>query len=195
MSNLVFYVALLFLKIKIETMNLNEDENLELKPPRSNLFSINKLEYAKGERPKVDCILCGVRDKNPIVENLQIFESVLTIVSVNLYPYNPGHLIIFPKRHVTNITDLTDEEALEIHKYTAKSIQIISKAWGAQGFNVGYNIGKNSGGSIAHIHQHVVPRFPNEVGFLDVFSNTRIVVYDPYKMKRELTELWASAGV
>lgn len=171
-------------------MNSSKDDTEELRPRRDNLFSVNKLAYARGERPKVDCILCGVCEGNPQVENLKIAETDLTIVSINLYPYNPGHLIIFPKRHVLSVVDLSDAEALDIHKLTVKAIRIISQAWKAQGFNVGYNIGKNSGGSIPHIHQHIVPRFPNEAGFLDVFSDTRIVIYDPYKMKVDIQKLW-----
>lgn len=167
-----------------------EENSDELIPPRRNLFSINKINYARGERPNVDCILCGVINKNEKVENLTIQATELSIVSVNLYPYNPGHLIIFPKRHLLSITEVTEEEILDIHRLTVKSVNILSKAWRAAGFNVGYNIGKFSGGSIPHIHQHIVPRFPNEVGFLDVFCNTRIVIYDPYKMKEEIMKLW-----
>jgi ATP adenylyltransferase len=171
-------------------MNSPLDNSEELRAPRDNLFSVNKLDYARGERPKVDCILCGVCEGNPLVENLKIADTEYSIVSINLYPYNPGHLIIFPKRHILSITDMSDSEALDVHKLTSKSIRIIAQAWRAQGFNVGYNIGKNSGGSIPHIHQHIVPRFPNEAGFLDVFSNTRIVIYDPYQMKAEIQKLW-----
>jgi ATP adenylyltransferase len=171
-------------------MASNFEHSEELKPPRDNLFSVNKLAYARGERPKVDCILCGVCEGNPLVENLKISETPYSIVSINLYPYNPGHLIIFPRRHILNITEMNEQEAMDMHRLTSKAIKIISEAWKAQGFNVGYNIGKNSGGSIAHIHQHIVPRFPNEAGFLDVFSNTRIVIYDPYQMKVEIQKLW-----
>jgi ATP adenylyltransferase len=167
------------------------DENLtESLKPRDYLFSVDKLKYAQGYRPKVDCILCGVLQKNPDVPNLVIHESELSVVSVNLYPYNPGHLIIFPKRHVLKYEELQDEEALDIHQLSAKAIRILSKAWRAEGFNLGYNLGKHSGGSIPHIHLHIVPRFPNEAGFLDVFSNTRIVIYDPQKMYIELIKLW-----
>ena len=169
---------------------MEENQSDEIIPPRRNLFSINKIKYARGERPDVDCILCGISNKDEKVENLTIATTELSIVSVNLYPYNPGHLIIFPKRHLLSITEVTEEEIIDIHKLTVKSITILSKAWRAAGFNVGYNIGKNSGGSIPHIHQHIVPRFPNEVGFLDVFCNTRIVIYDPYQMKEEIIKLW-----
>ncbi|MCB1141078.1 MAG: HIT domain-containing protein [Leptospiraceae bacterium] len=172
---------------------MDENNSSENNPPRKNLFSINKIHYARGDRPAVDCILCGVTGKDSRVDNLSIAETELSIISVNLYPYNPGHLIIFPKRHLLSITEVTEEEILDIHKLTVKAVNLLSAAWKTTGFNVGYNIGKNSGGSIPHIHQHIVPRFPNEVGFLDVFCNTRIVIYDPFQMKEEIVRLWNSA--
>lgn len=158
--------------------------------PRENLFAIEKLNYARGKRPQVDCILCSVDQNHPDVANLVIEKTEHSIVSVNLYPYNPGHLIIFPKRHIIDYCLLTEEEASDIHRLTQKSIQVLQKAWQPKGFNLGYNIGKNSGGSIPHIHRHIVPRFPNEAGFLDVFANTRIVIYDPERMQKELVRLW-----
>ncbi len=157
---------------------------------RKNLFSVGKLGYAKGDRPAVDCILCGVRDKLEIVPNLTIASTDLSIVSVNLFPYNPGHIIIFPKRHITTYLELTEEEASDIHRLTQKMMRILESHWRVQGFNLGYNLGKNSGGSIPHIHEHIVPRFPNEAGFLDVFANTRVVIYEPYKMLEDLKKLW-----
>ncbi len=170
-------------------MNENADDS-ELKAPRKNLFSAKKIKYALGDRPKVDCILCGVKEKNPIVDNLVIAETEFSIVSVNLYPYNPGHLIIFPKRHVLNLIEFSDEEALDIHRLTVKAVRIFSEKWRVQGFNIGYNMGKNSGGSIPHLHEHIVPRFPNESGFLDVLAETRVVIYDPFDMKKEIQKMW-----
>lgn len=157
---------------------------------RKNLFSVGKLSYAKGDRPPVACILCGVRDQDALVPNLTIFETDLSVVSVNLYPYNPGHIIIFPKRHITSYSELLEAEALDIHNLTQKCLSVLEKHWHVSGFNLGYNLGKNSGGSIPHIHQHIVPRFPNEAGFLDVFANTRVVIYEPYEMLKQLRKLW-----
>ncbi|EMN47792.1 scavenger mRNA decapping enzyme [Leptospira interrogans str. L1207] len=172
-------------------MCVMEDSNsTQWDEPRKNLFSIHKLDYAKGKRPDVDCILCGICRKDPEVPNLTVAETNFTIVSVNLYPYNPGHLIVFPKRHILSYEELTKEEAMEIHEGTVKAISILKKLWNVQGFNLGYNIGKNSGGSIPHIHEHIVPRFPNEAGFLDVLANSRIVIYEPYEMQKEWIRIW-----
>ena len=157
---------------------------------RNNLFATGKLGYARGERPDVECILCAVRDKNSDVPNLTIAETEHNIISVNLFPYNPGHLIIFPKRHLLCLEDLTRDEVHDMHTLRSKAIRIIKKAWKAEGFNTGFNIGKHSGGSIPHIHEHIVPRFPNEVGFVDVLANTRVVIYDPAEMLEEIRSLW-----
>lgn len=169
---------------------MEQEENDFFHPHRRNLFSINKLNYAKGERPPVECILCGVSEKHPDVPNLTICETELSIISVNLFPYNPGHMIIFPKRHMLSIKDLTDSEVLDMHRLRVKALDILSTAWRAQGFNLGFNLGKNAGGSIPHIHEHIVPRFPNEVGYLDVLADTRVVIYDPYKMMDDIRKLW-----
>jgi ATP adenylyltransferase len=166
------------------------EELNQIEPPRKNLFSIGKLAYAKGERPKVDCILCGVVEKNEEVPNLTIHETDLSIISVNLYPYNPGHTIIFPKRHTTVLTDLSDAEVLDMYKLRVKIMKILSEKWSCSGFNIGYNLGKFSGGSIPHIHEHVVPRFMNESGFLDVLASTRVVIYEPLQMLEELKKFW-----
>ncbi len=166
------------------------DDKSNFGEQRNNLFSVNKLKYAKGDRPNVDCILCGVKDNDPNVPNLTIASTELSVLSVNLFPYNPGHLIVFPKRHLLKFEELQEDEIIDIHRLTTKSLRIISEKWKAKGFNLGYNLGQNSGGSIPHIHQHIVPRFPNEVGFLDVFANTRVVIYEPYKMVEEIKKFW-----
>ena len=167
------------------TNDMEQPEN-----SKKNLFATGKLNYARGERPDVECILCSVNEKRPNVPNLTVAESELSIVSVNLFPYNPGHLIIFPKRHLTDLEDLTEDEVYDMHRLRSKSIKVIKKAWRAESFNTGFNLGKHSGGSIEHIHEHIVPRFPNEVGFLDVLANTRVIIYDPYTMLAEIRKLW-----
>ncbi|ALO26241.1 scavenger mRNA decapping enzyme [Leptospira borgpetersenii serovar Ballum] len=169
---------------------MEESNSTQWDAPRKNLFSIHKLDYVRGKRPDVDCILCGICRKNPEVPSLIVAETDLTIVSVNLYPYNSGHLIVFPKRHILAYEELTREEVMEIHDGTVKAVSILKNLWNVQGFNLGYNLGKNAGGSIPHIHEHIVPRFPNEAGFLDVLANSRIVIYEPYEMHKEWVRVW-----
>ncbi|OHD68386.1 MAG: HIT family hydrolase [Spirochaetes bacterium RBG_16_49_21] len=153
---------------------------------RHYLFNTNKQKYVKGDKPKVDCILCALRDKHPDVVNLEIARRQGFIVSVNLYPFNPGHIMIFPSRHTEKIDELTDEEALAMHRILTKSLKILQKEFNPDGFNVGYNLGQNSGASVSHLHLHVVPRFGNEVGYLDVLAGARLVVVDPVDIRDRL---------
>lgn len=152
------------------------------------LFVPAKLKYVKGERPDVECILCAVNEKNPKVNNLDVYRSENFIISANLFPYNPGHLMIFPKRHIETIEDFTDEEALELHKLQIKSLKVLRRVYSTQSFNTGYNIGASSGASINHIHMHIVPRYPREVGFIDVIGGARILVEDPNDTVKNLRE-------
>jgi ATP adenylyltransferase len=150
------------------------------------LFVPSKQEYVRGKRPDVKCILCSVVNKDPKVDKLDIYSSENFVVSVNLYPYNPGHLIIFTKRHIENIIELKENEVIELHKLQVMSVNILRENYNAQAFNIGYNIGLNSGASIEHLHIHVVPRYPREVGFIDVISGTRIIVEDPINTVNKL---------
>ncbi len=153
---------------------------------RRYLFNTEKIKYVKGKKPKVDCILCAIRDRNPGVTVLEVFRTARFIVSVNLYPFNPGHVMVFPVRHVESFTDFTDDEALEMHHLTTKMIDALNDEFHPSGFNIGCNLGNGSGASIAHVHQHIVPRYDNEVGFLDVLSGTRVVVSDPVDVMERL---------
>ncbi len=155
---------------------------------RNYLFNTEKIRYVKGDKPHVDCILCAIRDKNPAVTGLTVFKNEKFIIAMNLFPFNPGHLMIFPLRHVTDIADLTEDEAVEMHRLLVKSVKILNEEFSPSGYNIGYNLGEGSGASIKHIHQHIVPRYSNEVGFLDVLSGTRVIVSDPCSVMMKLRD-------
>ena len=160
--------------------------NIEL--ARQYLFNTKKIEYVSGKKPDVSCILCAVRDRVEGVQSLELYRTGLSMVTVNLYPFNPGHLMIYPSRHIEDITELTFEEAADIHDLTIKAVKVLRDEFMPLGFNIGYNIGSGSGASIAHIHQHIVPRFNNEIGFIDVLGGTRVFVVDPVIMMERLKE-------
>lgn len=155
---------------------------------RNYLFNTEKIKYVKGAKPSVDCILCAIRDENPHVTDLTVFKNDLFIVALNLYPFNPGHLMIFPVRHVESLHLFTEKEVVMMHNLVKLSIKIIDSEFSPHGYNVGYNLGEGSGASISHIHQHIVPRYSNEIGFLDVLSGTRVIVNDPVKVMARLKE-------
>ncbi len=147
---------------------------------QSNLFIPNKLEYVRGDkRPDVNCILCAIVEKDDRVVRLEVYRSDLFVIALNLYPYAPGHLMIFPKRHITDPRMLAHDEVVELHKMQNLSIDVLEKVYSPQGFNVGYNIGEAGGASISHLHLHVVPRYKREIGFIDIIGGVKIIVEDP----------------
>jgi len=142
-------------------------------------FVANKMDYIRGNRPKVECILCSIVEEDSKVDILDLYRGKNFIISLNLYPYNPGHLLIFPKRHIETITTFTPEEVQELHELQVLSMDVLTKEYTATSFNIGYNIGYASGASIKHLHLHIVPRYERELGFADIISSTKVIAEDP----------------
>ncbi|MGL4368464.1 MAG: HIT family protein, partial [Spirochaetota bacterium] len=161
---------------------------------RNYLFNTEKLKYITGQK-RGGCILCAIRDRSEDVRRLELCRSEYSIVTVNLYPFNPGHLMIFPVRHCTDLSVLSDEEALDMHRMSAESIQILRDEFSPVGFNIGYNMGQGSGASIDHLHLHIVPRYTNEVGFIDVLAGDRVMVVDPVEVMEKLAARFIALDV
>lgn len=159
---------------------------------QGHLFNTDKIHYVKGNKPKVACILCAIRDNHPEVPDLTVWRDERFIVAMNLYPFNSGHLMIFPARHVREPAELSDDEALHLHYLSSKALNILKEEFAPAGFNIGYNIGQGSGASIPHLHLHIVPRYDNEVGFLDVLAGTRVMVLDPREARERLRKRFNS---
>jgi len=148
---------------------------------RKNLIVKDKLSYAKGEKPKVWCILCAIRDNDSSVKSLEIYRGRNFIVTLNLYPYNPGHVMIFPIRHIKDVRDFTDDEWKELKVLQDAVLSMLQNEYGAESFNIGVNQGLFSGASIEHLHYHLVPRYKNEIGVVEILSGTKIIVESPDK--------------
>lgn len=151
----------------------------------------NKLSYAKGERPPVDCILCAVAQNDPRVDNLVVYRHDHHYVTLNLYPYNPGHVMIVPENHYLDVRELPESEVLEIHRLQNLSLRVLEREYRPGGFNIGYNLGATSGASIAHIHLQIVPRYRTEIGFFDILSDTRVIVEEPQVTRERLSRAFA----
>lgn len=147
---------------------------------KTQLYIPNKKDYITGiNRPAVDCILCSILQNDPAVKSLLVYKNDLCAACVNLYPYNAGHLMLFPLRHVKDPRELTVTEQSAMQTLLGKSLDILDKHYQPKGYNLGFNIGQASGASIEHLHQHIVPRYERELGFLDITAGTKIVIEDP----------------
>ncbi len=151
-----------------------------------NLFIPNKTKYVRRKKKEGECILCSVVNKDKNFPSLEIFRSKNFFITANLYPYNPGHIMIVPIRHFIDVREMNQEEMLEMIKLQNICLDVLEKTYNPSGFNIGYNIGQWSGASIPHIHLHIVPRFINELGYIDILTGSRIIIDDPKKMVRKL---------
>ncbi len=144
----------------------------------SYFFNFDKMKYVRGPRPS-GCILCLIRDKSSEVVDLTVYSDELFTVSVNLYPYNPGHVMIFPNRHLVDIRELTPAEDQRLSDLTRRFLNVLESTHSPAGFNIGYNMGSSAGASIDHLHLHVIPRYPKEIGIADLVAGKRVLIEDP----------------
>ncbi len=153
-------------------------------------FNFEKLGYLKGGRPD-GCILCLVRDGSADVESLVVHRTELSMVSLNLYPYNPGHLLVFPRRHVQDIRQLSAEEQADMDMLSRLSLDVLDKTHGPAAYNIGYNMGVVAGASIDHLHLHIIPRYPREIGITELLAGKRVLVQDLLETQRLLLQAFA----
>ena len=142
------------------------------------LWALWRIEYIKiaKEEAKKGCILCSKPAAADDRKNLILHRGKHSFIIMNAYPYNSGHLMVAPKRHVANLEDLEDAERNELFAFVSHSIAVMKKTFNAEGFNVGMNLGRIAGAGIdTHIHTHVVPRWVGDTNFMPVTGDIRIV--------------------
>ncbi|ANF23151.1 HIT family protein [Thermococcus piezophilus] len=152
-----------------------------------------RIEYIRSS--KYDgCIFCDFPKEKRDRERLILYRGKHSFIIMNNYPYNPGHVMIAPYRHVGKWEELTDEELLEIMKLSQLMIRALRKAMSPDGFNMGVNIGRVAGAGIDdHVHFHIVPRWNGDTNFMPVIANTKVIpesleeAYD--ELKRALEEV------
>jgi ATP adenylyltransferase len=127
----------------------------------------------------------------PDAETLVVARGAEVYAVLNLHPYNPGHLMVVPYRHVAEIEDLTDAEAFELIQFTQRAVRTIRGVSQPHGFNVGLNLGGVAGGSLAdHLHLHVVPRWSGDANFMTVLSGTKVLPQLLEDTRQLLVEAW-----
>ncbi|MQY09756.1 HIT family protein [Actinomadura macrotermitis] len=145
------------------------------------LWTPHRMAYIKGENKPTGA---GAEDGCPFCEIPKMSDEDGLIVArgravyavLNLYPYNSGHLMVVPYRHVADYTELDAGEYTELAELTRRALTALRKASGAQGFNVGLNLGQVAGAGIAaHLHQHIVPRWGGDTNFMPVVGHTRVL--------------------
>lgn len=129
------------------------------------------MKWIKRKKRK-GCLFCNIAKKK---EKAFVLKEGEVFVIMNKFPYNTGHLLIFPIRHVKRIEDLRKEELENLFTTLQKTVKLLKKALEPKGFNIGINIGRVASASVDHIHIHVVPRFGADVGLMEIFDSTKVM--------------------
>ncbi len=141
-----------------------------------NLWAPWRGEFIHAEK-RADCIFCTfpAEDRDP--DNLILGRTEKSIAILNKFPYNNGHLMVIPRRHVSAMGELPEPEFMDLHKLLQKGIEVLQGVYKPQGFNVGMNLGKVAGAGIAdHLHYHIVPRWGGDSNFMPVLAETKVMV-------------------
>ena len=145
------------------------------------LWTPHRMAYIQGQgkphdtQPGQGCPFCSAPDR-PDDEGLVVARGTLVYAVLNLYPYNAGHLLLCPYRHVADYTELTPDERAELGAFQADAMRALRAVAAPHGFNLGLNQGPAAGAGIAaHLHQHVVPRWGGDSNFMPIIAHTRVL--------------------
>jgi ATP adenylyltransferase len=145
------------------------------------------IEAAKKKNITARCFLCNNQKDTT---NFYLIKGDYSFVLLNRYPYNPGHLLVAPYRHIGSIEKLSYKECKEIFELMKKSVTALKRVYHPHGFNIGLNLGKVAGAGLAgHLHFHIVPRWTGDTNFMTVLSNTRVINEELKKIQTKLKEV------
>ena len=164
------------------------------------LWMPHRMAYIKGENKPAGtgeddgCPFCRIPSLSD-EDGLIVARGQLVYSILNLYPYNAGHLMVLPYRHVADYTDLDEAETAELAVLTKRAMTALRTASGAQGFNIGMNMGSVAGAGIAaHLHQHVVPRWGGDTNFMPVVGHTRVLPQLLRDTRKLIADAWPATG-
>jgi ATP adenylyltransferase len=154
-----------------------------------------RLEYIKQAGENERCVFCAeAAGELPADESLLVRRGERAIVILNKYPYSSGHLMAAPTRHVGTLDDLSDDEALELHRLSVAAVDALGRAYRPDGYNLGWNLGHVAGAGIAdHVHLHVVPRWSGDTNFMPVLAEVKVLPEHLLATRDRLRETWAGS--
>ena len=154
------------------------------------IWTPHRMAYVRTVVDDEGCPFCAI-PHHPDDETLVVARGESTYAVLNLHPYNPGHLMVLPYRHVADLADLTDAESGELMAMTQQALRAIRQVSRPQSFNIGLNLGRSAGGSLSeHLHQHVVPRWGGDSNFITVLAQTKVIPQLLSETRKLLVEAW-----
>ncbi|MDF9809976.1 MAG: HIT domain-containing protein [Aurantimicrobium sp.] len=160
------------------------------------LWTPHRLAYIENgqQPPEADCPFCLAPEMSD-EEGLIVHRGTHAFVLLNLYPYNSGHLLVCPYRHVAMYDDATVEETAEIASLTQEAMRVLKKVSRNDGYNIGMNQGRVAGAGIAdHLHQHVVPRWATDSNFFPIIAKSKAVTALLGDVRNAIAQAWPKAN-
>lgn len=144
---------------------------------RDVLFRPDRMKYVRKIIKPTGCVFCESWKSGPSFESLCLYKGEHSMVVLNKFPYNSGHLLIVPRRHVGALELMTDAEYVETQVLLRHAVKALEAVYAPGGVNVGLNLGAAAGAGIPeHVHTHIVPRWAGDLNFYPLIANTKVVV-------------------
>ena len=138
-------------------------------------WRLSYIVTTKDHQPE-GCFLCRYRDESRDAENYVVARSEHSLIVLNRFPYNNGHLLVAPRDHQATLDDLSEIELLDLQKQIRRMTKLLTLVMGAEGFNVGLNLGRHAGAGLpGHLHWHIVPRWNGDTNFMSVIGETKVI--------------------
>jgi ATP adenylyltransferase len=149
-----------------------------------------RLEYIAQADEQSGCVFCDAAAGED-EERLVVHRGEHAFVLLNKFPYSSGHLMVASYRHAGEFAELTDEEALEVHRLAQHGIAALAETYAPQGYNLGWNLGRIAGaGVVDHVHLHVVPRWAGDTNFMPVLADVKVLPEHLIETRRRLAAAW-----
>ena len=149
-----------------------------------------RLEYIQQADELEGCIFC-LAAAGADEETLVVHRGQHAFALLNKFPYASGHLMVAPYRHVAELSELSDEEALELHRLAGGGMAALAETFGPQGYNLGWNLGRIAGaGVVDHVHEHVVPRWAGDTNFMPVLADVKVLPEHLAETRAKLAAAW-----
>jgi ATP adenylyltransferase len=159
------------------------------------IWSPWRMPYIESRDTEPGCLFCNRLEEPPGPESLILHRGPTAFVILNRYPYTNGHMMVVPYQHVASLEDLDDESLTDLMHLARRGLQALRRAYGAEAFNIGINIGAPSGAGVAdHVHLHIVPRWPGDTNFMATTAATRVIPEELGRTYDRLAEAWGKSS-
>lgn len=164
---------------------------------RKNLWAPWRIGYIKQLPKGTGCFLCEYcKSDEKDAENFVLWRTDKCVVTFNKFPYNNGHLLIAPMRHIADISEATDDEQCQIMKLIVAGQKALTEAINPDGFNIGINVGRCAGAGLpGHVHVHIVPRWDGDTNYMHVCSDTDVISQSMQELYEMLKKISGEKGL